>query len=137
MPDFDSPQHPILYRAISKKGALDDPTLAFLRRGDEEGLSVLLSVNCSPSVCEANQCFGFNKCFGEYGLASDKIEGLGLRIKLDTPGEPDYSENHAEIIGVPIWEGETTQLAEYWASLIADTKPSRRIADPPFKQPKK
>lgn len=129
MPDFNSSQYPLLYRAISKRGWLEDLTAAFMRKPDEDGLSVLISVNCSVDICSAN----LNKCFGEYVLPSDGVERLGLTIKLDSPNDPFYSENHAEILGLPLRDADP-QMAEYLASLLADLIISSRIADPPFKK---
>jgi hypothetical protein len=133
MSDFDSSQYPVIYRAISKKGALELPHLAFFRRAGEEGLSVLLAVNCGLATCEANRCFGFNTCYGEYELSTERVQKLGLTIRLDSPDSPDYSENHAEIIGIPIDELVTRLEAETWASKLVDTEPVLRRADPVFK----
>jgi hypothetical protein len=142
MPDFDSSQYPIIYRAISKRGALPFPAgtpwMAFLRRPNEEGLSVLLSVNCSAGNCEANKSLDLKKCYGEYALSSEKVEELGLTIKLDSPDAPDYSNNHAEIIGLPIHDPDAENdderlAAQTWATRLVDTKPSHRLANPIFK----
>lgn len=91
---------------------------AFVLRGRETGLSVLKAVGCSPKDCFA----GLNRCFGEFALETDRVIGLGLRIADDESDPADFSDNHAEIIGIPAGRGtpEDVKIAEDFASELSE-----------------
>jgi hypothetical protein len=89
-----------VYRAIRSRSWVDEKSnrvspAAFMLREmsvDEyrSGLSVLIEIECSASVCSAS----LNRCFGEILLRSARILDVGLSIIVD-----DYP--HAEIRGLP------------------------------------
>lgn len=123
MPDIDAEQFPNIYRAIRSRRWYDPATqrvssAAFVLRDQEIGLSALKGVNCSPQACLA----GLNTCFGELALPTERVLNLGLQIVEDEPRAPEFRENHAQIIGIPI--DRTTpahvKLAEDFASSLAE-----------------
>jgi hypothetical protein len=106
MPATDSSRHPEIYRAILKKRWYDVPgrqvlPVAFhLKEKDEGKLSVLKSVNCLPGG--AKECTArMNECYGEFVLETTRVLSLGLGVHDDDPSDPQFSENHASIIGIP------------------------------------
>src|SRR5215207_7197543 len=114
MPDTDAAQHPHIYRAIAKRGFYDATsqvvtTTAFLYRADEQELSVVKTVNCTTERCDAR----LRTCFGEIILETKWVRGIGLRVLDDDPEAPDYWENHASIVGIPV-NPETEEEAQ-WA----------------------
>ena len=104
MPETDAAGHPNpnIYRAILKRSWCDVrsgrvSSEAFKLREMESGLSVLKAGGCSTDICLAK----LNQCFGEFVLQTASVKNLGLRVVDDDPNAPDFSENHAEIIGIP------------------------------------
>ncbi len=91
---------------------------AFVLRGQDTGLSVLKAVGCSPQDCLAD----LNRCFGEFVVETDRVMGLGLRVVDDEPDAADFSDNHAEIIGIPAGRAtpEDVKIAEDFASELAE-----------------
>src|SRR2546428_12877583 len=103
MPETEPAKYPNIFRAIAKKHWYDADSrtisgFAFKLRSGETGLSVLKTVGCSPERCLA----GLNQCFGEFLLETNSVQALGLSVVDDDPEVPDFDENHAEIIGIPI-----------------------------------
>jgi len=103
MPETDSAQYPNIFRAITKKRWYDSSSRrvlswAFRLRSQDRGLSVLKAVGCSRETCLAGQ----RDCFGEFVLETNRVRDLGLEVVGDKPDAPDFSENHAEIIRIPI-----------------------------------
>ena len=104
MPDTDSAQHPRIYRAISKRrwyqaasGRVD--SAAFKLRTGDVGVSLAKDVDgCSMAICVARLI----TCFGEFVLETERARGLGLQVVDDEPDAVDFSENHAQIIGIPV-----------------------------------
>jgi hypothetical protein len=128
MLETDSSRHPHVYRSILKKGnRWYDPVnqqvlpVAFRLKSKDEGkLSVLKSVAaCAPGTRE--QCAaGLNECYGEFVLGTERIRGIGLDVQDDDPREPEYSENHASIVGIPqnpTTEEEIARTDIYYAKL--------------------
>ena len=105
MPDTDPVENPNIYRAISKKRwyvVSEQRVLsaAFLRREGERGISVLKRDGCSVEVCRA----GLGMCEGEFILETHQVLALGLTLWDDEPDDPQFNENHAEILGLPPYE---------------------------------
>jgi hypothetical protein len=130
MPRISAEEHPVLYRAIKSKAWLAQRSAAFtLRKATEfrpaePDLSLILSANCTKSVCDAGQ----TTCFGEFLLKTQAVTTIaaaqGWQVEKDAP-------NHASILGLPMYgsakhliEDAATALAE----LITDVKP-RPTAD--------
>jgi hypothetical protein len=118
MPDTDPVENPSIYRAISKKRwyvAAEQRVLsaAFMLREGERGISVLKRDGCSVDICRA----GLGRCEGEFILETQRVLALGLTLSDDEPGDPQFSENHAEIIGLPPYENP--QRAEDAATPLA------------------
>jgi len=123
MPQTDPTKHAIIFRAIARKGWYDATSgtvsgFAFKLRSRELGLSVLKAAGCSRENCLA----GLNQCFGEFHLEMNRVRDLGLEVVDDNPDAADFSENHAEIVGIPIdpVTVEDKQRAEDLASDLAD-----------------
>jgi hypothetical protein len=105
MPDTDPVENPNIYRAISKKRwyvAAEQRVLsaAFLLRAGERGISVLKRDGCSVDVCRAD----LGTCEGEFILETQRVLALGLTLWDDEPDDPQFNENHAEILGLPPYE---------------------------------
>jgi hypothetical protein len=122
MPETDSAQYPNIFRAILKKRWYDVSSRrvsneAFKLRSTDTGLSVLKIVGCAREICLAD----LNPCFGEFIVQTDRVIDLGLEVVDDDPKAPDFSENHAEIIGIPINSTtlEEKKRAEDFASELA------------------
>jgi hypothetical protein len=103
MPETDSAHHPRIYRAITRKSWYDANSrrvshAAFVLRSRDTGLSVLKAVGCSRDNCVAS----LDTCFGEFVLDINQVRDLGLMVVDDEPDSPDFSENRAEIIEIPI-----------------------------------
>lgn len=65
----------------------------------ETGISVFKDVR----YCSRDNCIGqFNECFGEFILETEATRALGLEVIDDDPAIEAFSENHAEIIGIPV-----------------------------------
>ena len=62
------------------------------------GISVVKDVACSALICVA----GLGSCFGEFVLETEVAIRLGLRVVDDEAEARDFSENHAEIKGIPV-----------------------------------
>ena len=125
MPDIDATQFPNIYRAIRSRRWYDAATqrvssAAFVLRDQEIGLSVLKEVNCSPQpeACIA----GLNTCFGELILATERVFEVGLQVAEDEPNDPEFAQNHAQIMGIPTERStlEDVKIAEDFASLLAE-----------------
>ncbi len=103
MPETDSAQYPNIFRAISKKRWYDGSSRrvsneAYKLRPADTGLSFLKIVGCAQENCLAR----LNPCFGEFIIQTNRVIDLGLEVVDDDPEAPDFSENHAEIIGIPV-----------------------------------
>lgn len=72
MPEIDSSQHPLIYRAASKRRWLSQASAAFFRKSDEVSLSVILSAECTAIFCAAT----LNTCFGELILETHQVMQL-------------------------------------------------------------
>lgn len=126
MAHTDIARHPTVYRGIDKKRWYIKEqqrvsSAAFMLREGEPGISVIKQDGCSREVCLANR----RDCFGEFRLASQRVLALGFTLEDDDPATADFSENHAEIRGLPPFEdplraeGAATELADI-ASLHYD-----------------
>jgi len=122
MADTDSAQFPRIYRAITNKrwyDAVERKVLstAFKLRSTDTGVSVLKVVGCSREVCVANL-----SCVGEFVLETERVRGLGLNVVDDEPEALDFTENHAEINGIPINPAteEEIRRAEHLADDLAN-----------------
>lgn len=115
MSEIDSQQHPFLYRAIGKKGWLNQWSAAFRLKKGETSLSVILKADCSASRCEAL----LNTCFGEFKLTTQGISDKGLRVMHDLPNDPEYREIHANVFGLPEY-GSDDKLIEDCATALAE-----------------
>ena len=119
MPDIDPAKHKNIYRAIRTTRWYDTAARrvlsgAFILRPTDEGLSVLKHVEgCSRDVCLAD----LNRCFGEFILETESVLALEFTIREDEENDPHYSENHAEIRGVP--RPENAKAAEDAATSLA------------------
>lgn len=127
MPETDASLHPRLYRAIRKHRWYDKENrqvlpIAFeLRESDEGKLSVLKSVNCSPGGRE--NCYaGLGTCYGEFVLPTEGVRSLDLAVHDDDLDDPRYSENHANIVGVPEppYTDDTLKQAEDLQAQLAE-----------------
>lgn len=126
MPETDPVLYPHLYRGISKKRwyiSAEQKVLsaAFKLRPGEAGLSVLKRDGCSVGVCLAER----NECYGEFSVETQNVLAMGLDVIEDEPDDPNHSDIHAEIRGLPPFEDElkaedvATELSEL-ASLHYD-----------------
>ncbi len=106
-----------VYRAIRAKAYVTGGRIssaAFLLRSDkgEKRLSVLTAIRCSPTFCEA----GFGTCYGELSIIVAAFKQYGFDVVRDPePGKP----NHASVIDLPPYEGETLAEAERIAGQLA------------------
>lgn len=123
MPEMDSAQYPLIYRAVTKKRWYDVASrkvlsAAFMLRSRDTGLSVLKTVGCSREMCLAGQ----HDCYGEFMLETSRVKGLGLEVVDDEPDASDFSPNHAEINQIPINPAtfEEKRRAEDFATELAD-----------------
>jgi hypothetical protein len=120
MPDTDPVENPNIYRAIKKKRWYV-PTerkvlsAAFLLKEGEVGLSVLKRVGCAQGDdgCIAH----LRECYGEFVLETQNVLDLDLRLVDDDPAGPEFSDNHAEIHGLPPYD--TPKEAEDAATPLA------------------
>ena len=126
MPETDSAKYPSVFRAISKKRWYEVSSRrvsaeAFKLRSTDTGLSVLKIVGCAREICLAT----LDPCFGELILQTNRVILLGLEVVDDDPEASDFSENHAEIIGIPANPTtlEEKKRAEDFASELAALRP--------------
>ena len=123
MPKTNPEQFPTIYRAIAKRSWYDAESkrvlsAAFILRSQDKGISILKAVDCSREDCLA----GLNTCFGEFALETARVVALGLEVVDDEPNAEDFSDNHAEIIGIPVGREthEEVKAAEDFASELAE-----------------
>jgi hypothetical protein len=120
MADVSHLDHPNLYRAIKNRTWFDVQSAAFkLRDATEKNpaethLSVILSANCTKSVCDALQ----NRCFGEFVLDTRSVTSR-WSVESDDPESPNFSPNHASIGGLPLFGSDELAIEEA-ASDLAD-----------------
>lgn len=88
--------------------------MAFRLRPSETSLSVILSANCTRLVCDAGQ----RKCFGEFVLDTASVTSRWV-VRSDDAGDPTYSANHANILGLPL-HGSDEVAIEDAASDLSD-----------------
>ena len=76
------------------------------------------AVGCSEGVCLA----GLDLCSGEFVLETNRVRDVGLEVVDDEPDAFDFSENHAEIILIPLnpTTFEEKQRVEDLASELAE-----------------
>jgi hypothetical protein len=119
MASISPTEHPLLYRAIKSKAWFAQRSAAFTLRGPSESrpapetdLSLLLSANCTKSICAAQQ----NTCHGEFALEAQAVltaaAANNWQVDKDAP-------NHARILGLPL-HGSAKQLIEDAATALAE-----------------
>ena|SRR5260370_11883119 len=123
MPETDSGQYPRIYRAIGNKRwfrreSRTVDSAAFKLRSTDEGISLLKDVTICSREFTASP---LRDCFGEFVLETEQVRQLGLRVEDDEPDDPAFSENHAEIKGIPVnpRTDEDKLLAEDFATDLA------------------
>ncbi len=122
----------IVYRAIRAKAYVtgDRISSAAFRLRSEKGekrLSVLTATRCGPDFCEA----GFCTCYGELAIKVAAFNQYGFEVIHDP--EPD-KPNHASVIDLPPYQGETLAEAERIAGQLA--KQAMIFRQTVFKRPK-
>jgi hypothetical protein len=115
MPSIVSSVHPRLYRAIRTRKWITQLSAAFRLRPCEESLSVILSVACTPDVCEAQ----LGTCFGELVLNTATVIEGGFRVEPDDPADLNFSANHGNVFGLPPHDADEREIEDA-ASDLAD-----------------
>jgi len=119
MPRIPPEEHPLLYRATRNRNWLKVWPAAFRLRGPSEvrphpetTLSLIVSDNCTKSICAAEQ----RECHGELVLTTqavlDTAASMGWEVEKDAP-------NHVSIRGLPLYNSDK-QLIEDAAQALAD-----------------
>lgn len=126
------PSGTTVYRAIRASSWVQGGRIssaAFRLRSDkgEKRLSLLTATRCAPDFCEA----GFGTCYGELSINVAAFNEHGFHVIPDS--EPD-KPNHASVIELPPYEGETLAEAERIAGRLAKQATIVRLTV--FKRPK-
>ncbi|MGB9178169.1 MAG: hypothetical protein WCB68_02900 [Pyrinomonadaceae bacterium] len=119
MPSISPATHPLLYRAIKDKRWLKLWSAAFrlrkpseFRPTPETDLSLIVSDNCTKSVCAAEQ----RECHGEFVLETQAVlsraSDKGWQLEKNTP-------NHVSIVGLPLYDSDR-QVIEDAATALAE-----------------
>ena len=113
MPDISPRDHRFLYRAIKYSRWFKQRSLAFRcraakgNRPKETALSVILTNDCTYTICRANQ----DSCFGEFVLET-------LAVTARWPVKKT-SANHARITGVPLHGEDPVEIEDAATDLAA------------------